>query len=459
MDEAHNLIDRSRGMYSAQLTRSLNLQVERDCRSSHPQLARTLAGLTRALDRWATTRQETESATTETPDTVTRAVAKCVESMSQHLEQVPPLPESALEWFKELFRYHVIEDLYSEQHRTVTRVQKLNGHKDVELRLMCINASDWLRKSYKLFRSAIAFSATLRPQAYFHTALGLPESTGGMILPSPFGSDQLGVFVCPFIDTRYKARSDSLAALVTLIAEVVNQQQGNYLIFFPSYAYLDQVHQVFKQTFPSQTTIAQERDFSLADRDNFLERFAVGGAVVGFAIMGGVFGEGIDYLGDRLIGCVVVGTGLPGLGIEQKLIAEGYDAEGLDGFDYAYRYPGFTRVLQTAGRVIRTESDRGVVVLVDQRFRAPFYTGLYPEHWDIQWCNTNQFLDGSTELRISCEKLGREEIDREPCFELDHPIGSWRCRLPIPARWFLCLKHLGRIRFERLSGPKIGRPE
>jgi len=257
---------------------------------------------------------------------------------------------------------------------------------------MCINASDWLRKSYKLFRSAIAFSATLRPQAYFHTALGLPESTGGMILPSPFGSDQLGVFVCPFIDTRYKARSDSLAALVTLIAEVVNQQQGNYLIFFPSYAYLDQVHQVFKQTFPSQTTIAQERDFSLADRDNFLERFAVGEAVVGFAIMGGVFGEGIDYLGDRLIGCVVVGTGLPGLGIEQKLIAEGYDAEGLDGFDYAYRYPGFTRVLQTAGRVIRTESDRGVVVLVDQRFRAPFYTGLYPEHWDIQWCNTNQVL-------------------------------------------------------------------
>jgi len=386
LDEAHNLVDRARGMYSARLTRHQSQQVARDCTATHPEVARTLSGLTRALDRWAKTTDAEESATSTTPDTVTRAVDRCVEALIGNMDSGAPLPESCNDWFKELYRYRVIEELFSPQHRTVTRIQQRRGGKDIELRLQCVNAGGWLQKSFSRFRSAVLFSATLRPPDYFHTALGLPAKTRGMALCSPFDASRLGVYICPYIDTRYRARDSSLADLVNLIADVSQSKSGKYLVFFPSYAYMECVHSEFECRYPALDTIIQQRNFTLEQREAFLDRFAAGNAVTGFAIMGGVFGEGVDYLGDRLIGSIIVGTGLPAPGIEQKLIAEDYAAAGLDSFDFAYRYPGFTRVLQTAGRVIRTESDRGVIVLVDGRFDDAFYRALYPQHWDVSIC-------------------------------------------------------------------------
>jgi len=174
---------------------------------------------------------------------------------------------------------------------------------------------------------------------------------------------------------------------VEVVHRLVCTREGNYLVFLPSYQYLVQVHEAFKAAYPDIETWAQERGQQSDVRNALLERLKVPGLRVGFAIMGGVFGEGIDYVGNLLIGLVVVGTGLPPNNVERELIANIYDSRGHNGHDYAYRYPGFTRVLQTTGRLIRTESDKGVVLLVDQRFSTLAYRNLYPKHWVLESIN------------------------------------------------------------------------
>lgn len=181
------------------------------------------------------------------------------------------------------------------------------------------------------------------------------------------------------------------------------------MVFFPSYAYLDLVYKSFIKKYPKVETWKQERQSDVDERNRLLGKLDTEGTKLGFAILGGVFGEGIDYIGDKLIGVVVVGVGLPGIGVEQDLIANCYREQGLDGFDYAYRYPGFTKVLQTAGRVIRTESDRGVVILVDDRFNQAFYRELFPEHWQVDTANSlaevklqlNDFWQAQNQLELA----------------------------------------------------------
>ena len=149
----------------------------------------------------------------------------------------------------------------------------------------------------------------------------------------------------------------------------------------------DRVYEAFRRRHPNIPTIIQKRDADEATRQQFLNRFNTEQAILAFSILGGIYGEGVDYTGEKLIGTIVVGTGLPALSLEQKLIEQDYNRQGLNGFDYASRYPGVTRVLQTAGRVIRSESDTGVVILVDQRLAEPFYQNLFPSHWQVEHCD------------------------------------------------------------------------
>jgi len=392
LDESHNLIDRARGMYSAKLSRTQNQQVVKSCEASHPRIASTLRGLSRAMDRWAKCSEDVEWADPQPPKTITAAVVKCIESIGLEPADAATMPEGSFEWFKELFRYAVIEDLFAEHHHTITRSWRSGKTREIEIQLRCVNASDRLKQSFALYKAVVAFSATLRPLDYYHKGLGLPDDAQGMVLESPFDPSRLGVYVCSHVDTRYRQRLQSIDTLVELIHQVYSAKRGNYLVFFPSYAYLDQVYQSFVSAYPNLQVVRQQRENDTETRAQFLGSFQVPGATLGFAILGGVFGEGIDYEGDRLIGSVIVGTGLPSLSLEQKLISEDYAARGLDGFDFAFRYPGFTRVLQTAGRVIRGELDRGVVVLVDLRFSDTFYRKLYPTHWLVKPCRSHADL-------------------------------------------------------------------
>jgi DNA excision repair protein ERCC-2 len=185
------------------------------------------------------------------------------------------------------------------------------------------------------------------------------------------------------IATRYARRADSYAAIAEAIETACRAQRGNYLVFFPSYAYLEAVLELLKERLPENELLVQGRGMSEPEREAFLERFSAGSAetLVGLAVMGGIFGEGIDLVGERLIGAVVVGVGVPQVCLENDLIKEYFDRENGSGFAYAYQYPGFNRVLQATGRVIRTETDRGIIVLIDERFTQPRYRQLFPDHW------------------------------------------------------------------------------
>ena len=416
VDEAHNLGDRARSMYTAELRRSDSRRAAAACKSTHPALRRSIQALVRALDKWVIEQREakTNAATlapanrgsgdtefwitdlTEAdhcPTGISRAAHKVMSVVSQLWEQSQPPPEAIGDWLKALFRYLTIEQLLAEQHRCLTRAENRDAPwQEQQLKLLCLNAADYLQECYKQFHAVICFSATLRPANYIYRQLGLQPESPYLMLPSPFAPEQTGVFLCPYVDTRYRARERATDALVDLVARVFNARPGNYLVFFPSYRFLQQVAERFTERFPEIALVQQAAGASDSERATFLEHFTDGRRSLGFAIMGGVFGEGVDYVGEQLVGTIVVGVGLPQINEEQELLREAANQSSMHGFDVAYRYPGMTRVLQTAGRVIRTESDRGVVILADTRFTDPFYRALYPEHWQLQSCTNGEAL-------------------------------------------------------------------
>ena len=415
VDEAHNLGDRARGMYSARLTRSDSRRAANECKSSHPSLRRAIQSLVRALDRWVADRRESQTSQSqltkpatsttelwinqfdnELPLTVNTAVQKVLAVANQLWEASQPPPDAIADWLKNLFRFQAIEQLAAEEHRYITRVQHSSNPEsrwhEKEIELLCLNAAEYLQQAYRLFHSVIVFSATLRPAHYVYRQLGLKHESPYLQLPSPFHPDQMGLYLCPYVDTRYRARAGASEALVDIIARTFHSRPGNYLVFFPSYRFLAEVAERFAAQFPHIPQLRQESGSSDQQRSEFLAQFCEGKCSLGFAIMGGIFGEGIDYVGEQLVGTIVVGTGLPQVNEEQELLRTTAAQRGENGFDIAYRYPGLTRVLQTAGRVIRSETDRGVVILADYRFADPFYRRLYPQHWQPQICDNGDAL-------------------------------------------------------------------
>jgi len=394
VDEAHNLTDRARSMYSASLDKRELKRAVSDLNKNTLQ-AKNLQTLIRAIDRWSKECTEAETAHTEKPKTISRAIKRCMQTMMDDSDNRMVITESTAEAGKSIFRYAVIEELFGEHHRCITQKQKNGKYQNTVVNLQCLNATDQLQKTYKQFRTSVSFSATLRPQQFYFSSLGLPQDTRTLSLDSPFNPTQQCTLLCDWIDTRYNARTKAVQPIVDIIMSVYGSKRGNYQVFFPSYAFMESVFTAFTETHPEIQTIIQKRGSSEDERQQFLNHFSSDNSVLAFSIMGGVFGEAVDYTGDQLIGSIIVGTGLSSINLTQQLIEADYKTQGWNGFDYASRYPGFTRVLQTAGRVIRSETDRGVVVLVDQRFNQRFYTDLFPTHWDTTTCNDNATLANS----------------------------------------------------------------
>lgn len=395
VDEAHNLVDRARGMHSGHLNRGELIDAQKLISTTHPVLSKKLKSLSNSLLRISQSMESLPASNTrssgsqfsvddEVPKKLVKRASDVVEAYTDALDQGQAMPESLFEIFKMACRFIAISDLYGEQHKTVMQVTKDNRQTQVIINLKCLDAARYLQPQYKLFRNTVVFSATLRPAPFYRDALGLADEAQQLVLGSPFSAQQVKHCVVSYINTRYQHRSASMPDLIALLSTLVESESGNYMVFFPSYAYLEQAYVAFTKKHPTVDTWQQSRGTDVDERSRLLEQLKGQGTRLGFAILGGVFGEGIDYVGDLLIGVVLVGVGLPGLGVEQDLIADCYREQGLDGFDYAYRYPGFTKVLQTAGRVIRTETDRGVIILVDDRFNQAFYRALYPPHWYVE---------------------------------------------------------------------------
>ena len=199
------------------------------------------------------------------------------------------------------------------------------------------------------------------------------------------------------ISTYYRHRDQTVSQVSRAFTALIEQKKGNYLLYFPSYAYMLKVYHAFTAENPHIETILQTPGMAESQRDAFLRLFSKDNlqTLVGFVVMGGIFGEGIDLVGNRLLGVAIVGVGLPGINLERELIKEYFNNTLGAGFEYAYTYPGINRVLQAAGRVIRTGKDRGVVLLIDQRYARYQYKSLLREEWDPIWVqDTQQLADG-----------------------------------------------------------------
>jgi DNA excision repair protein ERCC-2 len=213
--------------------------------------------------------------------------------------------------------------------------------------------------------------------------LGGEETSYKLKLASPFPAENLCLLINDRISTKYKQRAQTYEQVAETIATVALHKEGNYLVYFPSYNYLQEVYLRFREQYPEVRVICQTSGMAEEDREEFLEEFAARPeqTLVGFALMGGIFGEGIDLIGDRLSGAIVVGVGLPQIGLEREIIRSYYETSSGQGHEFAYMYPGFNKVLQAVGRVIRTEEDRGIVLLIDERFSLRSYKKLFPEEW------------------------------------------------------------------------------
>jgi DNA excision repair protein ERCC-2 len=294
-----------------------------------------------------------------------------------------------LELYFEISSFMRIADLFADNFATL---YKPDG-RDLKLKLYCIDPSRHLADGLQRCSAAVFFSATMSPLPYFRELLGCDETAQHFELPSPFPAEHFQIFMADRVSTLYRRREETKLQVVELLGEFVRRADGNYLLYFPSYDYLQTLFGLFGERYPTIETIRQTPDMSEGDRERFLERFDSENpeTLAGFAVMGGIFGEGIDLVGRRLSGAAVVGVGLPGICLERELIRVHFAGTG---FDYAYTFPGINRVLQAAGRVIRSEHDRGSLLLIDARYATHRYRTLLPNHWRPTRIRSSGFLTG-----------------------------------------------------------------
>jgi len=451
VDEAHNLVDRAREMFSADLETQEIQDVRRALKQATPKCAKALTRLTSALRKLAGPATLPADPSTEldlfpsespakdgplspalSPSEGEREKCRQVSGHTRVTERgpfkagarsaagrptlhgpgspcpplttrdfptdlLPPLDdalkqaetwlarnqpadfrESLLELYFRLYSFRRTAELYDERFVTITEPGR-----SIRVRLFCLDPSFLLRQALARGKAAVFFSATLTPIDYYRTLLGGSPEDPLLQLPSPFPPEHLAVLVQDRIRTDFKARAGTLSDVVQAIASLVEGRAGNYLVYLPSYQYLTAVQEQFHAQHPAVPILVQRPGMTEPEREAFLAAFAVehGETLVGFAVMGGIFGEGIDLVGDRLIGAIIVGVGLPQLCVERDLIRDYFQEQTGAGFDYAYAFPGMNRVLQAIGRVIRSETDRGVVLLIDARFAEPRYRRLFPAWW------------------------------------------------------------------------------
>ncbi|MEW4431510.1 MULTISPECIES: helicase C-terminal domain-containing protein [Paenibacillus] len=390
VDEAHNLVDRGRMMFSAELEKAVFLDVKREFKTlgSSVAAAKAITDHAGAIDKYLITLrknggEEGKLLQQEAPEELIELLEPFVMVAEQNLVEGgsgnAETDQLLLDAYFTAQNFLRIAKLYDE--RFVTYAECVRS--EVRVKLFCLDPSVLLRQTAKGFRSIIHFSATLSPLGYYRDMLGAEEEDYTLRIPSPFQREQLDVRLLP-LSIRYKDRQRSRQPIANMLHQLVSEwPRSNLLVFFPSYPYMREVYETYMQLPGEADTVMQEQGMNELEREAFLNAFQphpVRTRLV-FAVMGGVFSEGVDLPGDRLNGVVVVGAGLPQIGLENNVLRDYFDRSGRNGFNYAYVFPGMNKVLQAGGRLIRTEEDTGVLVLVDDRFTQEPYRSLLPEEW------------------------------------------------------------------------------
>jgi len=382
VDEAHNMVERTRQMYSA----SLDQQSLNAIRHSAPEaLKKTLQRLNREWNALHKEQAVGYQAYPSPPVRLLQSLNLCVAAIGDYFNEHPHAVDGDLQSFYfEAIQFARIAELFDEHFVFDIHKRELGGKRSLSrLSLRNVVPAGFIRPRLTAARSTVLFSATLNPRHYYSDLLGLPDTTAWVDVESPFSREQLDVRIISQISTRFSHRQASLAPIVELMAEQFQERPGNYLAFFSSFDYLQQVAELMRQRHPRIQLWQQSRGMAESERQAFLDQFTLSSRGIGFAVLGGAFGEGIDLPGARLIGAFIATLGLAQLNPVNEQLKQRMAALFGAGYDYTYLYPGVQKVVQAAGRVIRGQDDRGVVMLIDDRFAERKVQNLLPAWWQL----------------------------------------------------------------------------
>ena len=386
IDETHNLVERGREMYSAWLRKEDFLALKKIVKAYAPNIAKLLDRCNREL---LTLKRETTGYRVEPYlELFNESLGRLAAAMEKYLEdnENSPVKKEMQTFYFEVLNFRDVKEKLDENYVVYAQVEE-NGAFFVKL--FCVNPSDQLREYMQRGRSSILFSATLLPIRYYKKLLGANDTDYDVYAKSVFNPDKCGLFIALDVTSKYTRRNETeYYNIARYIYEITKNRYGNYLIFFPSHQFLRQVYQSYREYFyreDEMECILQEGFMDEEKREQFLRRFAHTDegdrSLLGFCISGGIFSEGIDLKNDHLIGAIIVGTSLPQVCPEREILKAYFDERGENGFDFAYKLPGMNKVLQAAGRVIRTQDDVGIVALLDERFEQSQYRKLFPHEW------------------------------------------------------------------------------
>lgn len=422
IDEAHNLMDRAREMYSADLGRQdfrepkkifkdkskKVYQAIRRCDASLRDLAKAGAGLFDSLSDSDANANAINGLLADDPDggnpfqsrfirrepikgvTFFEEIDRVYHPLFHMLERLTDYlmdhesfeeREEVLDFYFKASHFFMILDTMDEGYRIWSEGEKMY----FTLHLHCINPSGKLEEYLESCRSGIFFSATLLPIPYYKSLLG-GDKVEAYAIPSPFAEERRLLAVTRDVTSIYSQRGpDQYRRILHYLQTALEKKTGNYIVFFPSYEMLTHVTDTIGRTSIESMAdlVIQEPAMGEEEREEFLDHFQENPrkSLVGFCVLGSIFSEGIDLVGSRLSGVLIVGTGLPKVCREREIIRDYFDSRQKKGYDYAYRYPGMNKVLQAAGRVIRTPSDRGIILLMDYRFLRKENLDMFPEDW------------------------------------------------------------------------------
>jgi len=402
VDEAHNLPDRAREMFSSRVAmrdfENLAASLEENDTLLMPTLSviEAFKRLGRLCDDDTHYSDEGGrvgySVSRQSPQGITDELETYAKKCDTWLKNNP---QHAAFMYVEELRFRILEygkiaERYDNGY--LTFITKEDN--DISLLLYCLDPAKELSSALDRAVASVLFSATLTPADYFADVLGGGKKTVAQSFRSPFPDGNLCVAVMDKISTRYEDREKSYKKISACIAGTASARSGNYMVFFPSYSYLSEVKKLFCAKYPKVKVIEQTKNMTPAEKEEFISSLKDDGRTrIAFCVLGGSFSEGIDLPGDRLIGVICVGVGLPGLSSENNIIRDYYEEKSGCGYDYAYTYPGMNSILQAVGRVIRTETDRGIAVLIDDRYAEPKYKAMFPKEWkDIKFAGNAQSL-------------------------------------------------------------------
>lgn len=419
IDEAHNLVDRGREMYSAVLKKEDFLALKKIVKEYDEKMYRQLERCNRELLELKRECEDYAYLDDVEAAPFVRALVRLSSIIDTYLEEheESPVKKDILDFYFEVSHFLLINDKLDKNYVIYTQMESDGGF---SIKLFCVNPSKNLQECMMRGRSTILFSATLLPIQYYKQLLGAEEGDYEVYAHSVFDPRKKGLFIAGDVTSKYSRRSDmEYYNIAAYIHKIVGQREGNYMIFFPSHVFLQNVYDVYSRYFLDETQVEclmQEEYMDEGSREAFLARFTIekttgtmlsdlelenfihmeieeedeyglveqgpSKTLLGFCVLGGIFSEGIDLKNDSLIGAIIVGTGLPQVCNEREILKKFFDSQGDNGFDFAYKYPGMNKVLQAAGRVIRTVEDVGIVALLDERFLTVSYKRMFPREWE-----------------------------------------------------------------------------